>query len=479
MFGEKPRKKRFANRVRTGCTSCRIRHIKCDETYPVCKKCLSHGVSCHYALRWRAPQIDLDANGVDGDVDGTAAPVPIQVKPREWDLMQGIHFFATALPIIYTVPPDTSHEAMRVMMHRLLSNGAAPCFLGVMMRHQICTLYAARGVTAVHPRALPGTRHLWSRMYEYMSDALVLVNASLTKDMPVGFVLARIMDVMSVEVAILDSPWRAHLRGFLTVIKLHGGVNAVYSTPKPPFLALQFGLIIGAISNTVSPVYDQVSDINNWSDADVLRVYNLMYFDGFCCPSVIFLAIHHTTQLRVAVAAADSALPLPAGLFSSACKIAEEIHDFSPSLWTETYKIPPQPLIAHFGRVYQAAAALYALLSLPRALARVFSGASSTEGDKAARWRQRALLFQTVEEARGPLASLGCGTWPLAVLGAAYHDGLLEEQAAIIQLLRETHARTPNADCGAGAMVRDLAEFWASGKTGWEDCFYKSSHALT
>lgn len=175
----------------------RIRHIKCDETYPVCKKCLSHGVSCHYALRWRAPP-------TDGDVDGTAAPIPIQVKPRDWDLMQGIHFctfdlscfslclhlcfaafvplslffrlffafslflfhfavsllclsrylprmrftkhthtVATARPIIYTVPPDTSHKAMHVMMQRLLSNGAAPRFLGVMMRHQICTLYAA------------------------------------------------------------------------------------------------------------------------------------------------------------------------------------------------------------------------------------------------------------------------------------------------------------------------------------------------
>lgn len=141
--------------------------------------------------------------------------------------------------------------------------------------------------------------------------------------------------------------------------------------------------------------------------------------------------------------------------------------------------MPPQPLIALFGRVYQAAAGLYMLLSLPQPLARLFSGTSNAECDEAARRRQRTILFQAINEARGPLANLQCGTWPLAVLGVAYHDGTPEEHAAIIRLLRESHRSTTNADCGAGTLIRDLPEFWASGKTGWEDCFYKPSHALT
>lgn len=236
----------------------------------------------------------------------------------------------------------------------------------------------------------------------------------------------------------------------------------------------------GVVGNTVSPAHDQVTALNNWTDAQLLRSYSLMEFTGFLCPSCLFVAMHHITKLRVASAAFDSPdATIPVDQLSTAASTAQVIRDFSPSQWTETYEILSQPLVAKYGHVYRDAVALYAILSLPQPLARVFSGANSIKEDNAARHHQRAVLLKHINDARGPLRRLKCGTWPLAVLGVAFHDGTRKEQDTVIRLLKEAHRITANADSGAGMLMRDLAAFWDSGKTGWEDCFHKPSLALT
>ncbi|KAH0429106.1 hypothetical protein CcaCcLH18_08603 [Colletotrichum camelliae] len=62
-----------SRKVRTGCLTCKIRKIKCDEGKPVCNRCTSTGRKCDgYAvepasvLRWQRPQtlqIDSSTNG--------------------------------------------------------------------------------------------------------------------------------------------------------------------------------------------------------------------------------------------------------------------------------------------------------------------------------------------------------------------------------------------------------------------------------
>ncbi|KAJ3482209.1 hypothetical protein NLG97_g7631 [Lecanicillium saksenae] len=444
----------------------RARRIKCDETYPVCKKCMIRNRPCHYNLRWRGSVTDVQDENDSGYavrqhvVKRTTVPPPDQMPPIEWELMQGLRYYTTVLPLIYAVPPDTSPNTMHRISLRMVQTDRVAGFLLTMVRHQICCLYAAHGVPAIRPDELPGMAHLWSRLFELMNKSLQAINYYIMNDSAGQSILSRIIEVMCAELAIMDAPWRKHLRGFLAIVKHHGGVDAIFNFVDPPYRGLQFGLVHGVVGNTVSSVQDQVSEINDWNDADVMRVYTRLYFNGFSCPSRMFLAIHHITQLRVAAAALDCAIPISDDLFITAASIAREIRDFSASLWSETYQIPPQPLIALYGRVYQAAAGI-------------------AMGDVAARWHQRTILFQAIEEARGPLKAFKCGTWPLAVLGVAYHDGTPDEHATIIRLLMEAHRNTTNADCGAGMLMRDLSEFWASGRTGWDDCFYKPSHALT
>ncbi|CEJ83006.1 hypothetical protein VHEMI03040 [[Torrubiella] hemipterigena] len=41
------RQKRWSQKVKTGCITCRSRRVKCDESKPVCKRCLKGNFQCH------------------------------------------------------------------------------------------------------------------------------------------------------------------------------------------------------------------------------------------------------------------------------------------------------------------------------------------------------------------------------------------------------------------------------------------------
>ncbi|KAK7574804.1 hypothetical protein V3481_016776 [Fusarium oxysporum f. sp. vasinfectum] len=50
------RKKRYATKGKTGCITCRIRRVKCDEDKPSCHRCTSTGRKCDgYDLATLAP----------------------------------------------------------------------------------------------------------------------------------------------------------------------------------------------------------------------------------------------------------------------------------------------------------------------------------------------------------------------------------------------------------------------------------------
>lgn len=48
MGAPRVRKKQFAHKVRSGCGSCKKRHVKCDEEKPICRRCRLAGFECIY-----------------------------------------------------------------------------------------------------------------------------------------------------------------------------------------------------------------------------------------------------------------------------------------------------------------------------------------------------------------------------------------------------------------------------------------------
>ncbi|KAJ6780674.1 hypothetical protein PWT90_01334 [Aphanocladium album] len=78
-----PRQKRWAPRVRTGCLTCRKRRVKCDETKPVCMRCVKVGRECinlpDHATAMLGPR-------------SSASPVPLNPTRMEQTLR---HYFLT------------------------------------------------------------------------------------------------------------------------------------------------------------------------------------------------------------------------------------------------------------------------------------------------------------------------------------------------------------------------------------------------
>ncbi|GKZ74096.1 hypothetical protein AnigIFM50267_011337 [Aspergillus niger] len=76
----KQRQKRWVTRTRTGCITCRIRHIKCDETKPSCQRCTSTGRKCDGYQDPRAKQITRRKSK-------TAQPDGLLQMPSAWSFI--------------------------------------------------------------------------------------------------------------------------------------------------------------------------------------------------------------------------------------------------------------------------------------------------------------------------------------------------------------------------------------------------------
>ena len=81
------------SRVRSGCASCRRRHVKCDETQPICRRCTSAKISCSYAFRLTWEEDALSAgkchgrSGVWSKHGHSSNPVP-----QEWKSCLGLEY---------------------------------------------------------------------------------------------------------------------------------------------------------------------------------------------------------------------------------------------------------------------------------------------------------------------------------------------------------------------------------------------------
>ena len=64
------------HKVRTGCTSCKRRKVKCDEAKPTCERCVKAGLSCEYVAPKRKATDD------DGPASKRLATTPQNLEPR-------------------------------------------------------------------------------------------------------------------------------------------------------------------------------------------------------------------------------------------------------------------------------------------------------------------------------------------------------------------------------------------------------------
>ncbi|CAH0054377.1 unnamed protein product [Clonostachys solani] len=76
--GSRSRKHRFVNRNRSGCSTCKERHVRCDETRPVCANCIKLGRACNYP----APALPLwDRRRLKSTLPGVHIPWQVSGCP--------------------------------------------------------------------------------------------------------------------------------------------------------------------------------------------------------------------------------------------------------------------------------------------------------------------------------------------------------------------------------------------------------------
>ncbi|KAF2467773.1 uncharacterized protein BDR25DRAFT_291112 [Lindgomyces ingoldianus] len=127
----------FRTKVKTGCATCRIRKVKCDENKPFCRKCLDTGRTCDgYESPFRFFTSQPIKNAHAGDIKSRAGLQPIrptltEIAPQDIDLLN--RYFSTKT--MFDVKLGCGEEARQVLQASLTDPP---------IRHAVSSLRALR-----------------------------------------------------------------------------------------------------------------------------------------------------------------------------------------------------------------------------------------------------------------------------------------------------------------------------------------------
>ncbi|KAF4551780.1 Aspercryptin biosynthesis cluster-specific transcription regulator atnN-like protein [Elsinoe fawcettii] len=125
-------------KVKTGCGTCRIRKIKCDEDKPFCKKCVSTGRSCDgYTSQIRFYSVSSAAKTKKGDAKLTVRRQPEDARVESRTTSDEIDRLSRYLSIktVFDARSDCHEEAERILEASLTD---------ATVRHAVSALKALR-----------------------------------------------------------------------------------------------------------------------------------------------------------------------------------------------------------------------------------------------------------------------------------------------------------------------------------------------
>ncbi|RSL93548.1 hypothetical protein CEP52_013182 [Fusarium oligoseptatum] len=126
MAGTLTRKRNIQGRtkVKTGCATCRIRKIKCDEGKPFCLKCVKTGRTCDgYESPFRlVTSQSIHKSYADGLKSGAGLnvirPTVIEISPKDINLLS--RYFSTKT--MFDVKLGCDEEARQFPLFELFGN---------------------------------------------------------------------------------------------------------------------------------------------------------------------------------------------------------------------------------------------------------------------------------------------------------------------------------------------------------------------
>ncbi|KAL4813859.1 hypothetical protein BDW67DRAFT_192630 [Aspergillus spinulosporus] len=125
--------RRFHKKSRTGCTQCRSRRIKCDETHPTCRNCQRASMACHYAVQ-SLPNTGA-AQGIPGPLSLTESHTSFDMLDltlmHHYTAVTSVSLFGEEQKELWQTEVPTMACSSPLLMHGLLATAALHmAFLG-------------------------------------------------------------------------------------------------------------------------------------------------------------------------------------------------------------------------------------------------------------------------------------------------------------------------------------------------------------
>ncbi|KAI1660551.1 fungal-specific transcription factor domain-containing protein [Daldinia decipiens] len=476
---------------RRHCWECRRRCLVCDFTEPMCQRCSASGIECPgysdvkpVKLKWLAPGRVISRgrkrdktpsseteNGITKTVtkrvpgetiSNTRVLIPrVKIKTEAYALAECVEYFNSCIyqdllplrelgdnPHIY--PLSTKH---------LQRASWAPDYLRLGM---ICMILGHR---INRTRGSPESKRFIEKFYLYWGLAIRSLRDHLDiEDKRNGdTIVAGVLTLLLVDVQLGTSlNWRCHLEGVYELMMLRGGFQAMArSKVLKPLLRCLW--VLAVIGNTTCPASD-LSMIGSQLDTTdfLLEEFSTAMSPFHMCPLPLFAEIIKVNHLRMR--AAEHISTGAEELSHEACKILQRIHDFLPEQWADSKRSSEDWVL--IGNIYQAAVAIYLILSLQS-----LSVLYVTSELSACCAKHGELLQVLISDGLSSPRTQRFMLWPLIVLGVYAARGSPAMRAFVVSRLPEL-----SRDLGTSVplMVKYVLEsFWDSGESRWDSCFNK------
>ncbi|KAL7954499.1 fungal-specific transcription factor domain-containing protein [Trichoderma compactum] len=474
------------------CWECRRRCLVCDYELPECQRCRASGIHCPgygevkpTRLKWVTPGRVLSrdqkqkkslvyknqnnrANIATGSTSSRVPkkhdiymPIPrFEMREEAYAILQGVEYFNSCIyrdlvplhelgynPYVY--PLSEKHLQASVWCPDYLKYGT----LCMILSHRINQI-----ASAIPPRAMV------ERFYLYWGLAVRSLNEYLDMDdrRSGDSVIAGILTLLLADIqqgSFLN--WRCHLDAVYRLIMLRGGFYAVAESKSMEPLLLCFWSV-AVMGNTTCPASDLFMTT---FQLETLKFLPQQYITTVSpiqlCPVALFIEIIKINHLRMRATGPDAAGT--EAFLKESFEILERINCFSPHRLAQS-KGSSQEYWVFVGLVYQAAAALYCILSLQSLSVLPETPALRVQCATHGRLMQTLLV-----EALASKSLKRFMIWPLVVLGVEAVHGDAPIRTFVAKELSEL-----SQSVGTYVPItakRVLGEFWASGKTRWDACF--------
>lgn len=406
-----------------------------------------------------------------------ANTVPASLLVGDYELVGALDYYISQIymPIAEKLVVQSLHIPPTTSVSELLPGIQSPCrrhaLMALIWGHHIFVTSGKQRHGAIHMES-GDTSQARTRFYHHLGRALKELKMELSsKEGPPDLGIFRtILLLLTTEVSqCVYQGTLAHLNGFLALTELRGGLRKLLSQRGRHWAGLQVFMITCVLTYATSPSNHQLVKASQMDMDDLYSLYTWSVMPGMVCSPHLFLDMVRINRLRFEAANIPFVMA-PGNLGQSAFQeILDDIWGFSPELWAQSTGFPHENQVVLVGRVFQYSMAFYAFKSLQDGAGTDHLFREVNAGGFLPKHQAHHLYFEMVELAMESLYIDSMG-WPLTVAGAIAETP--SERAAVKRNL----GKLTNY-IGFSAPLQSLTnifeEFWASGKSAWDECFHR------